>query len=882
MKRQLHVLSCLLFCCLFAMTAWGQTAFTITYTGLGGAGTTGAVPSPANLFTVALTNTTAYNGVDASCTTSSDGATSYTTTITAKSGYNFTITSVNGTAYASSAGNKGYQVQISSSNSNFTTASSTVGCIGTSSSCGTSATPAIGSLTGTFTTTAGNACTITVLKSKCGSESGGGYSKTKTLVISGTYIAAATGATKLALVSVPTTGTVATNLASFTVEARKADNSVDNTYLSNITLSKASGPGTISGTVTKAAVNGVATFNDIKFSAAGTYTISAASGSLTGATSGNIIVSVPTSAATDYFRSKQSGNWSSTSTWESSSNNSTWINATLVPGQNANTITILATHTVTVDANISVSNTNIASGAIMDIAPAVIVTVPSGKTIANSGTFTLKSDNTGTGSIGNSAGAITGNVTIQRYIPGGLRAFRFLGNPFGEALALTQLTDDIDITGNGSDAALPPFTSTGSNAASAFSYDPSITNAGTVTTIGSGGSAATDPGWVAYTTAAGTVGVGDGFRVLLRGSKNQTGSLNGGTYTPNAVTLDATGTLNPIGNFSNTVTYSASNPSYNLISNPYPSNINLKTATPAEGVNNNFWLFNPHQGTKGGYLTYAFGINDYSLPSFAGFFVQAIAATNNTITFHETDKTAIDTSTILRNASGSGNMVEMSITSGNIFWDRYLLQLDNKGSDNRDARWDADKFANSEVSLYSLSANNRALAVDVRPFQDGKAIPLGLQSNAERSFTLTVTKNELADSIVLNLHDKYLDIETKMEEGMVYQFNTTSNMESQGENRFEIIQRKVKSLPSVQPIAYSIKLSPNPATDILKVRFSNSSTTETNISILNAAGQIVQVINAGNQQNGEVNINVKGLSKGTYYLSLSNKAETKTERFQIQ
>ncbi len=97
-------------------------------------------------------------------------------------------------------------------------------------------------------------------------------------------------ASQLAFVGVPASGTPGVNLSSFTVEARRPDNSVDNTYTGNITISKASGPGTVSGTTTVAAVAGVATFSTLQFDLAGTYTLNAASGSLTQAITGNISI----------------------------------------------------------------------------------------------------------------------------------------------------------------------------------------------------------------------------------------------------------------------------------------------------------------------------------------------------------------------------------------------------------------------------------------------------------------------------------------------------------------------------------------------------------------------------------------------------------------
>lgn len=99
-------------------------------------------------------------------------------------------------------------------------------------------------------------------------------------------------ANQIAFVGVPTSGNVGVNLTTFTVEARRPDNSVDTFYNQNITLSQASGTGNISGTLTVQAVNGVATFSTIQFDAASTYTLHANSGSFDQITSGNIVVTL--------------------------------------------------------------------------------------------------------------------------------------------------------------------------------------------------------------------------------------------------------------------------------------------------------------------------------------------------------------------------------------------------------------------------------------------------------------------------------------------------------------------------------------------------------------------------------------------------------------
>lgn len=81
-------------------------------------------------------------------------------------------------------------------------------------------------------------------------------------------------ATKLAFgTAPPASGFVGVPLTTFTVQAQRADNSVDAEYTGTITLVKVSGTGNLAGTFSKAAVAGVATFDAVQFDEASTYTI---------------------------------------------------------------------------------------------------------------------------------------------------------------------------------------------------------------------------------------------------------------------------------------------------------------------------------------------------------------------------------------------------------------------------------------------------------------------------------------------------------------------------------------------------------------------------------------------------------------------------------
>jgi hypothetical protein len=174
-------------------------------------------------------------------------------------------------------------------------------------------------------------------------------------------------ATKLRFVQQPTnTNTNATMSPSPTVEAVDDNNLRDLDY--NATISVTSS-GTLNTTPMNATpVSGLATFGSTIHTAAGTgIVLSASSGSFSSVTSNSFIITTA-STNTDYFRSRQIGNWTSASTWESSPTGlpGTWNNATLSPTQTANVVTVL--HTVTINSSVTVDQVVVANGGVLTYA----------------------------------------------------------------------------------------------------------------------------------------------------------------------------------------------------------------------------------------------------------------------------------------------------------------------------------------------------------------------------------------------------------------------------------------------------------------------------------------------------------------------------------
>jgi hypothetical protein len=507
--------------------------------------------------------------------------------------------------------------------------------------------------------------------------------------------------------------------------------------------------------------------------------------------------------------------------------------------------------------NVNKASGTLSLGSNISVTNKLLVTA--GQLVLGNYNVTLVSSSTNTASVAATTVTTpftygTGAFILQRYVPG-KRAFRFFGHPFTNTLNLSSLTDNILITGGTGTG----FTPSGTNAPSAFWYNPAT---GTEDLIN-------DIGWTAFATADGSGGSADtwkqyeGIRVLVRG--NIADGLS--PTTPSAVTIDASGQLN-VGTQTIPVT-KGTNSGYNFIANPFASNINLTTVggnvTLGSNMLTTYYLWDMSLGTKGGWDNRAFSTS-YILPSFASFIVKTSAADNITIA-EAAKSTSTATGSLYRTNSANPEMIRLWVTGNNINWDKFELYYDND-SKVADDKNDGSKFLNSEVNFYSIQQNNKNYSIDSRPFVKDDVIPLGFTSAVQQSYTIKASDYTLNPDVELYLRDKYIGVETLLAEGTEYTFSVTSDASSQGNNRFELVQKaaQLNIIPS-----FTIKLSPNPATDVVTITFNNAQKQNTNISMTSATGQKVKTIEVGNVQNGTLTINLKGLAKGVYYISLNGR-----------
>lgn len=490
------------------------------------------------------------------------------------------------------------------------------------------------------------------------------------------------------------------------------------------------------------------------------------------------------------------------------------------------------------------------------------ITVNSGCTLTTADKLTLASNATNTGSIGNSAGTISGNVTMQRYIPG-KRAFRFLGHPFSTAQALSALTDDIDITGTGGSS--NGFTTTTTNNPSAYWFDVAVADNST---------AGNNSGWTAFTNTNGVStnswDKAELIRILVRGTSGQ--GLAGGSYTPSAATLDMTGTVNQ-GTQVITLT-KGSGSTFVSCGNPFPSPVDMQNVSKGSNIGANYYVWDATSGAAGAYVTNAFTLS-YNLPAFGALFTTASANSNNTLTFEEQDKEA--TGAGVFKTTAPANWVELYIHDSTTKWDRLLINFDDNAMEVQDPK-DGVKLYNPGLDFFTVSKDDERLAVDVRPYADTKSIPLGLTAYSRyNKYVFRTGMFDIPMGTKLFLHDKYLNTKEELKAGFEYWFDVTSDTATQGNNRFEInMVGKTAGILATNSTTPDMQLIPNPAHKEVKVAF-KALEGSAQLTLKSVTGQIMIRKNVPDGS-GSVNISLQNISAGIYIVELIGDNVTFTQK----
>jgi hypothetical protein len=437
-------------------------------------------------------------------------------------------------------------------------------------------------------------------------------------------------------------------------------------------------------------------------------------------------------------------------------------------------------------------------------------------------------------------GALSGDVIVQRYIPGGAgkRRWRLLSAPVnvGGSINIQQLQDNIHITGTGGTA--NGFDDSPNNVYSLKTYDETIPGS-------------SSNGWAYPPTTNFNVNKGMGMCVFIRGDRNTPEPFNQ-FATPNNATLDYKGTLNS-GTITLPLSYtnsSSGGDGYNLIGNPYASAIDWQAASgwTKTRIQNKIWIYNPATGSYGTYdaslQTGTNGCTRY-IASGQGFFVKATAA-NPSISFTENVKVSNAPSNFFRNAA-TPNLFRMTLVKDSLNSDEALFYLDNSVKKDDSDESDAAKFFNDDMNFYSKASNGRNLAINAWPLPLGSdTIALSVFSfdgtdRATGMYSFRLTEMEtLDDTLEVYLLDTYRGQTINLKQNNTYSFEINNDALSAGNDRFKLVFKGNYMPLGIDPQENRFAVYPNPFNNELFITLPGYLENEpAEIRIYNTLGQLV-------------------------------------------
>jgi helix-turn-helix protein len=502
---------------------------------------------------------------------------------------------------------------------------------------------------------------------------------------------------------------------------------------------------------------------------------------------------------------------------------------------------------------------------------------------------TLKSDATGTASIGQITGTLNNatNMRVERFIPAMTppssvnnfgRRWRFISSPVQDA-TLQDIRQEMFVTGPGIGNTVNTINSNG--------FDATNTNSPSVYFYNEADTGSSSNGWTSINHIDSLMKPGIGYRLFVRGDRSDTNSIGvaNSTTPQTAVTMDLRGTLNQ-GNISIPITYTNSGAGnenkdgWNLIGNPYASAIDWdaihdagRTGSSSDSVfsGTNYtnlapsvWVYNPVTNTYEVYSATSNigtgGLSNGIIASGQSFWIKA-RANNPTLTITESHKTTSVGNGLFKNTNNSAFYLQLIRDSFNR--DEMAVKYITDASTNKDI-YDVEKIASS-TSVSSWGEDNLDLTISCRPTStNNDTIRLNVGGASGIYHFHFKNSKELAIMDRVTLIDTYDKTATDLMIQKSYAFNiNTSIPQTFGRNRFYIVisENDMLNVNEKEVADNTVFVYPNPS--------------KGNITIQTVAGSYYQLVDIEGRivKEGITNAQtqLQNLEQGVYFLRIEQK-----------
>lgn len=490
---------------------------------------------------------------------------------------------------------------------------------------------------------------------------------------------------------------------------------------------------------------------------------------------------------------------------------------------------------------------------------------PTAGTLASAGFLTLISNATTTACLTIGSGSyITGNVTMQRFVPAVARRFRFMSSP-AISRTLADWQGEFFITGTG--GAINGFDATPSNGSTVFSYNEAT-------------SGTNDLGWTAATNITNTLTTGRGYRVFVRGDRSNPGRLNDTEPSQNEVTVNTIGAPN-IGSIVMPVTFTntgaGADDGWNLLGNPYPCHYNWNTffddGTNLTNIDPTIFIFDPNSNSYKSFNANS-NLGDITsgiIPSGSAFFVRANAA-SPAITFTESFKvTTAPTALFKTNNLLAG--LRIAIVKDSITSDAAFIKYEPKSTDEYDL-YDIKKL-NAVVNISTTTKRGELLTANCKPFNGvGDTIIVHISTSTSGTYQLqTNDANQLIEDKTVLLHDKFTNKVIDLKTTGSYSFDIdVSNAPTFGSNRFELLigtdytpTYVAEKTPENYFVAY-----PAIVTNLFSLKSNNTISQNWQFTLYNSNGKVAFEENDLKFNSNIIQFNFSHLPTGVYYGKVTN------------
>lgn len=543
---------------------------------------------------------------------------------------------------------------------------------------------------------------------------------------------------------------------------------------------------------------------------------------------------------------------------------------------NPGTTNVLKNLTLNANSSVTLGNAlNITAGS----TPGVL-SLGASATLTTGGNLTLKSDTNGTARVSEvgAGGSITGNVTVERYIPG-KRAWRALTAPLkgstNNSIFYNWQNNGSVSSGVGVELWGPGGTGSAGNntSTSGLSYGPGTS----IKQYGNGWSDVTDT----KTTSLFTSNGNNAYMVFVTGGYGS-GNISSGFAD---TTLKSTGQL-----ITGSVSYTGLSSTYHtLIGNPYACPIHPSSiVNGATNLFTNVWVWDPALGTNGGYVNYdgSLGAGTYSssggsypnntiaIQSGQAFFVRAASGTGS-LTLTESMKSSSISNTFRNSNSNMASIFRVGFLKQTATdW----MPLDGciagfyEGANAEADEADGKKMINTGENIGFLR-NAVNLSSEHYPLVTTQDIMyLKVWNTQQAHYKLKLNTEEFTMvGVEAYLQDLYTGTSQQLNlDGSVqdYEFDVDPTVSASSGNRFRIVFTNT-ALAVTHPEQGQLSIYPNPATGgKVTVSLPTGSFEGCSYELINVLGQVVREDQLENGTSSQVSIPITGLPNSWYALRI--------------